>query len=68
MTEQRIDELEQLRRERDQLYWHCKALVEMVVNLRFNPVATYAAAYLTQIVPPPENVDARPVQQGEVQG
>jgi hypothetical protein len=58
MTEMTELEQDSLRRERDQLYLHCKALVEMVVNLRFNPVATYAAAYLTQIVPP-ENVDAQ---------
>jgi hypothetical protein len=46
--------LEQKAKERDELYQHCKALVEMLLTLRLNPVATYAAAYLTQIVPPEE--------------
>lgn len=45
-------ELERKAKERDELYWHCKALIELLLSLKTSPVATYAASYLTQIVPP----------------
>jgi chromosome condensin MukBEF ATPase and DNA-binding subunit MukB len=40
--------------ERNQLYWHCKALVELFAQLRTQPPVAYAAAYLTRVVPPPQ--------------
>lgn len=47
-----VRELERKAKERDALYWHCKALLELLLSLKTAPIATYAAAYLTQIVPP----------------
>jgi hypothetical protein len=55
-----IERLERKAKERDELYWHCKELVELLCNMRFQPVATYAAAYLTRVVPPEDKLEDKP--------